>query len=210
MSNTRTTALDISNAFGYLKRDEVEVVKKYVDLTGKRFDPKNLPTDMTRLPPENYELVLVNLGAGTGTSGLAIAEAATFPCRRYTIDISKGGPYGGMQNEINAFSNSGRILPKQILGDALLIGERFGEYERHQIHFLFVDDDHDEDHLRNEIEIWTPRMAAGGFILFHDYDSVFWPGVKRNIDRLAGIQGYRLVEVVNTVAAVEVIDWIDE
>ena len=37
------------------------------------------------------------------------------------------------------------------------------------IHLLFVDADHNEDAVRLDILNWTPKVAQGGLVVFHDY-----------------------------------------
>jgi len=79
------SAYDIAKAFGYLTQDEVTGLKK-----------------LAKMLPENP--VVVNIGAGTGTSAIAVMEDRP-DLHMITIDISKGGPLGGLENERNAIEN---------------------------------------------------------------------------------------------------------
>jgi len=51
------------------------------------------------------------------------------------------------------------------------------------VHLAFIDDNHDYEMVRGDIDNWAPRIPAGGIIAFHDY-------APRNRDstRLAGIR----------------------
>lgn len=183
---------EISNAFGFLFSDEVEALRKYAD---KILDKVENP------------VVLVNLGSGAGTSGLVFAEAvrdadALGRSKRYTVDISPGGPLGGLQNEINAFAGTGLALPEQILGDTLDVGKNFPE---DHIDLLFIDDDHSPAHVAKEIALWCPMVPVGGYVLFHDYDSAMWGELKPVIDEWVDQPGVKLVEVVHTLAVCQIV-----
>lgn len=126
--------------------------------------------------------VCVNLGAGSGTSSLAICEdrddlIETF----HTVDISQGGAYGGLDNETNAFLSADILkTPIQHLADSVVLSKTWTE----PITYLFIDDDHEEGHLREEIENWFPKLAPDCIVAFHDYGSPVWPGVKSAVDDL--------------------------
>lgn len=46
------------------------------------------------------------------------------------------------------------------------------------VHFIFLDDDHDYDYVKQEIQWWVPLMSAGGIIAGHDFTEEF-DGVRR-------------------------------
>ena len=157
-----TYAEDLSRAFGFLKLEEVELIK----LIAKKMPP---------------EAKIVNLGAGVGTSSLAIVEqrpdlAGTL----WTVDISQEGPLGGLDNEVHAFSPTGLKLPNQILGDALAIGKDWST----TLDWLLVDDDHTPSHVLEECKFWLPWLRVGGVVCFHDYDPVMRGGLKLILDDL--------------------------
>lgn len=157
----KTKALELSDAFGYLRQIEVEALQVLA----------------MSLKPWS---TVVNIGAGTGTSSLAMVEVA--PNHRYfTVDVSPGGPTGGMQNEINAFQNAGiPFTVTQILGDSKEVGRKI--WRKNPIHMLFVDGDHSEEGCRGDILAWRQWLIPGAIIAFHDYDSVHWPEVKKVVD----------------------------
>jgi len=153
-------AMELSNAFGYLFAEEVTF----------------LQTLAYKIPKGG---VCVNIGAGPGTSSLAILETRpdltpTF----YTVDISTGGPLGGLQNEVNAFNNAGLTVPNQVLGDSKEVGKTWNK----QIDYLFIDGDHSWDGAKGDIDAWFPHLKPGAIVAFHDYDSVNWGDIKRLVD----------------------------
>jgi Methyltransferase domain len=155
-------AFELALAFGYLSYSEVIGLKAIAQM---------LPTHAS----------CMNLGAGSGTSALAVCEdrpdiIATFR----TIDIAQSNPYGGLDNETNAFNNAGVACPVHILGDTVEIAKTWTE----PLDYLFIDDDHGETHLRDEIRLWLPFLKPNGIIAFHDYGAPVWGGVKTVIDDL--------------------------
>lgn len=152
-------AIALSQAFGYLLPYEVMALQ-IIALTL----PKNS--------------LIVNIGAGTGTSGLALREISQ-DFRIYTVDISQESPIGGLQNERNAFENTGLKLPNQILGDSKDIGNK---WEFGEIDFCLVDGDHSDDGCRGDILSWKPHVKKGGIMGFHDYHRSTWPNVCMVVD----------------------------
>lgn len=154
-------SLELCYAFGFLYPAEVIAMQ-----TIARALPK--------------EAVVVNIGAGAGTSALAILEARPdLTSRFWTVDISPSGPYGGLENERNAFDGAGMVAPNQILGDSKDIGVTWTMGE---IDLLFIDGDHSYDGCMGDIVSWIDKIKPGGYVLIHDYDRDVWPEVKRASD----------------------------
>ena len=120
--------------------------------------------------------VVINIGAGTGTSGLAFLESRD-DLVLWTVDISPGGPLGGLQNERNALKDT--RFENDPRHHQILANSRTMEWEG-EVDMVFVDGDHTD--VRQDIDAWLPRVKEGGVIAFHDYDSKFWGGVKTAID----------------------------
>jgi predicted O-methyltransferase YrrM len=51
------------------------------------------------------------------------------------------------------------------------------------IHMVFLDDNHDQSHLMDEISIWRKVILPGGILAGDDYTDEF-PGVKAAVDQL--------------------------
>ena len=174
-------AAELSGAFGFLRLDEVEALM-----------------DIAELIPENG--TMINIGAGAGTSSLAVAESRP-DLHIVTVDISGGGPLGGLKNEINAFNNAEMEdqLPEQILGDSKEIGK---DWDRDKVDLVFVDGDHSEDGVRGDIEAWLQHIKDGGIIVFHDYSPVTWPKVMKVVDEM--MNGYKSILEIDTLKAFRV------
>lgn len=179
----KTAAHELSEAFGFLLPGEVDALRALANLV-----------------PEDG--VMVNIGAGAGTSSLTIAEVRP-NAKRYTVDISTGGPLGGMENERNAFQKApGLPLPVQLLGDSKQVGH---DWIGEKIDFLFVDGDHSPEGIEGDIANWIAHMKDGGIMAFHDYGSNNWPAVETTVDR--AMEGYEFILHIKTVIAFKVVYW---
>lgn len=161
MAKTKTTSYTLSDWLNYLSHDEIDFIK---DIANK---------------PKINNPVIVNIGAGAGTSGLAFAEARP-GADLYTVDISPGGPKGGLEGERHAFDGANLVYPTQILGDSKIVGKDW----KLNIDILFVDGDHSASGIRGDIEAWVPHVKKGGYVIFHDYEQSKWPEVKKAVDEL--------------------------
>jgi predicted O-methyltransferase YrrM len=160
-----TMALDLSRAFGYLFPHEVYAMQAFAH---------SLPAGST----------VVNIGAGSGTSSLAMTEANP-SLKIWTVDISLSGPLGGMENERNAFAGTGLTLPTQILGDSKEIGRNWPvEGAPDQLDLIFVDGDHSIEGITGDILAWKGHVKPGGLMLFHDYTRDVWQDVKPVVDKM--------------------------
>lgn len=156
-------ALKLANAFGYLRPEEVRLLQRCAGA----------------LPPSP---IIVNIGAGAGTSALTFAEARP-DAHVITVDISAGGPLGGMEGERNAFDDAEMEYPEQILGDSVVVGKT---WDRGLVDMVFVDGDHSTKGVEGDIREWLPHIKIGGIIAFHDYGDR-WPRVVRVIDKTVAV-----------------------
>lgn len=144
---------------------------------------------------------VVNIGAGSGTSSLAMAEMK-HSLKIYTIDISEGGPLGGLENERNAFNGAGigNLIPKQILGDSKDIGKNWQE---EKLDAIFVDGDHTTPGIQGDIEAWWPHLKTGGYMAFHDYTRKDWPDVKPVVDAHIKAEKAKTIFKVDTLLLIQ-------
>lgn len=158
--------LMLSRAFGYLSEYETVALQAL---------SASMPSDSK----------IVNFGAGTGTSSLAIVTGNPH-AQVWTIDISEGGPLGGLENERNAFAERNSLLnqpplklPIQILGCSWEVGEQWET----PLDMVFIDGDHSLKAVEKDINSWARHIKPGGYIVFHDYGRDVWPEVKMAVDR---------------------------
>lgn len=55
----------------------------------------------------------------------------------------------------------------------------------HSVGAIFVDGLHTQAGVEADIEMWAPKMTEGGLMIFNDYGSADFPGVKNAVDKLA-------------------------
>jgi len=66
-----------------------------------------------------------------------------------------------------------KMRAEVIVGDSGKLWESF----RGQVHLLFVDGDHTYEGVKADIAGWAPKIAPGGVIAFHDFNTA--PAVAR-------------------------------
>jgi predicted O-methyltransferase YrrM len=157
----------LTTGLAYLTPDEAEFLMRHV----------------RTLPPKPK---VVNVGAGAGTSGMAIMLARPEDdVTLYTVDINWSSPLGSLKGELNAFARAGLTDISQrhfqIQGDSGVIASAwaFGS-----VNMAFIDDGHNAPDIQRDIDGWLPIVKPGGLIAFHDYGSPNWPAVKEAVDRL--------------------------
>lgn len=174
-------ALKLAASFGYLTAWEVLCIQTFV---------RGLP----------LSAMVVNIGAGAGSSGLAMAEARQdlIPSI-YTVDIKEdGGALGGLVSERNAFAQYNTQLVNQVLGDSAEIGEAWGD----PVDLVFIDGNHSAEGVERDINAWLPHVKPGGYILCHDYGHDQWAGVKPTVERL--MAEHELLMVIDYLAVYRV------
>lgn len=140
---------------------------------------------------------IVNIGAGAGTSGLAFVESRP-DATVWTVDISEGGPLGGLQNERNAFEGTGLKLPYQILDDSKHAGK---VWKNGLVDIVCIDGDHSYEGCKGDIEAWISRVSADGWMLFHDYGRDVWPQVVAAVNDTLAPTAFVEVLTVDTLSA---------
>ena len=150
--------------WGFLREIEVPALHELVRLAidGKTHSP-----------------LFVNVGAGHGTSSLAMAEACP-QAEIYSVDNN----LWFMECERKAFNEAGRKQPHQIQSNS---HDPDLEFE-HEADLVFIDADHREEEVRADILKWLQYICNDGIMAFHDYDHPNYPGVKIAVDELMADQ----------------------
>jgi predicted O-methyltransferase YrrM len=156
------TALDIAIGQGFLTVNEVNAIK-----------------DICRRLPR--EPIGVNIGAGAGTSTIAVLEEVP-DITLYDVDINLDN--GAQAIAEHGYKHDARL--RRVQGDSGTVGREFTL----GVDYLFIDGDHFEPGVRADCEAWLPHMRSGGFVLFHDY----WPYPADHA--LAGVDYWPMVRVV--------------
>lgn len=117
--------------------------------------------------------VVVNIGAGVGTSCLTFLEARR-DINVVTVDNQAEEPAvdsgSSLRKEEAALREAGMWGQRhyQVQGDSKDIGKTWPDL----VDMVFVDGDHSYEGCRGDIEAWGPHVRTGGVIAIHDYDAL--------------------------------------
>jgi len=56
------------------------------------------------------------------------------------------------------------------------------EFTDNYFDWIFIDANHDYPYIKENLEIWTPKVKNGGIVSGHDYDNGKWVGIKKAVD----------------------------
>ena len=147
---------DIAKKHGMMNRGEVALLKACA-------------MQLTEKP------VVVNIGAGFGTSSAAILEERP---SAFIFSVDKEARPEEQEGLIACGLNANRCI--RLLGLSWDIGVFFP----YEVELLFVDGSHEEGSVRKDIAVWLPKVVSNGFVLFHDYNHQKAPGVTIAVDEL--------------------------
>lgn len=160
------TSEELRKSFKYLFPDELPALKELAKML------KPMP-------------IIINIGAGAGTSGLALMEARP-DCTLITVDIEwRDSPLGSLHSEKQVFKDAGLdhlfgIQWFQVRGDSKAVGmewtkkpsERrhsFPDFSDWKVDMVFVDGNHDGENPWLDILIWKNHIRKDGILAVHDY-----------------------------------------
>ncbi len=134
------TSYDLSQNHGMLSIDEIDFIK----------------THISRLPKK---LLIINIGAGFGTSSLAMLEVRP-GAFAWSVDPK---PRQSEQNNIAQAGYQNRVI--RLLSKS----QNISWPKLIKIHCVFVDGGHNEQDVVDDIEIYKPMIRKNGLMFFHDY-----------------------------------------
>jgi len=161
------TAYELSDWQGYLTHNEIDEIQKCVRELFVQYRP-----------------IAVNIGAGGGTSTIAMLEQDS-RIVVFSIDIAAAGQETVTNEHLRLDECGpeyvGRV--KRIWGDSKMVGKNWPV----KVDLVFVDGDHTLEGCAGDIEAWADHIRSGGYMLFHDYGSPNWPGVAQAVDSMMGV-----------------------
>jgi precorrin-6B methylase 2 len=115
--------------------------------------------------------VVINIGAGAGTSTLAFLESRP---TAYVFEIDILDRPLAVQHTLAYADRLARIR-----GRSQVIGQNWP----YMVDCVFVDGSHTDEAVTGDIEAWLPKIKAGGLMLFHDYHHPKVPGLTAVVDK---------------------------
>ena len=170
----------LRRAFGYFFPNELQLLKALVYMV------------------HTSPVVVVNIGSGAGTSGLAFLETKD-DVILHTIDITDASsPFGCLHAEREVFQAAGygHLLNArwfQIHDDSKEVAKRWA---CGQADIVFIDGGHEYHEAVGDITGWLPHVRKGGYMAIHDYKKgnippttdgphpMVWEGVDKAVDEL--------------------------
>jgi hypothetical protein len=163
------------------------------EVTGWSTDILPWHREILALLPETF--TFVELGVFRGRSLLHLAELASLSGRRGIIHgvdpgyaINFGHPYPAFEGDTHAelLANIVRLRHHrpgvEILIHRLKGTEAARAFERESIDGVFIDASHERADVAEDIDVWTPKVRAGGIVSGHDLDHAQFPGVCQAVN----------------------------
>lgn len=135
--------------------------------------PKEFTSLLNKLrekPPKN----VLEIGTAHGGTFFALAHLAISEARLISVDLP-GGDFGGGYTKRGKKRIESYVLPTQkvtLLQADSHASETRGQVaealEGEQLDFLMIDGDHSSEGVQQDWEMYSPLVAAGGLIAFHD------------------------------------------
>ena len=144
----------------------------------KRFDV------LTKLIKENGFKIGVEMGTGLGANAmnllknnpdLTLIQVAYYPGTLTGHSTKKARKK--WFERIKPYMNRSKIIEKKSEEAAKLV-------EDESVDFVFIDGNHFYESVKQDIELWRPKVKKGGMISGHDYGHPDWPGVKKAVDEI--------------------------
>lgn len=189
---------ELRDAFHYLFPDELPALQRHV----------------LSLPPNP---VVVNIGAGAGTSALAILESRP-DVTLHSVDVTlEDSPFGCLYAEKRVCEQAGvggRLT--QHHGDSKEVGAGWLASGYPLVDLVFVDGDHSYEGCAGDILEWSRNLKPNGLLLIHDYNKAMainemdydadtmphwkeWTGVNEAVDELlVGNEQFQYLETVDS------------
>jgi len=188
-----------------------------VEWTGYLFHPEvDALAELAQSLPENP--IAVNIGAGNGTSGLALLQSRP-DLFLWTVDKQlESSPFGCLEGEWAVLDKAGLwpcVRYAWIHGDSIEAGEK---WDKDAVDLVFVDGDHSYEGCAGDIKAWLPNIKPSGLLVVHDYHKAErfakpiegkaphpkpWHGVDQAVDKHL-IGKFEMVTRVDTLIAFRV------
>lgn len=111
----------------------------------------------------------------------------------YCVDVWEGAWAHGFVNTIERLKKYNAQIVRKYSVDAVK------DIEDESLDFVFIDASHTYENVKQDIELWTPKVRKGGIVSGHDYyvTSTGNSGVIKAVDEFCDKHGYNLKVTVH-------------
>lgn len=147
----------------------------------------------------NYPKVFYEVGSWKGRSTCCMAQLLkqkNIPVKLYAIDTFLGSGESIHNQEIENLKRKNLTLYDVFLSNILDCGvddivvpikstgeEACSKVENNSVDFLYLDAAHNYNSVKNDINMWIPKMKKGSIISGDDYVAC-WPGVIKAVNEI--------------------------
>ena len=134
----------------------------------------DLIQDTVRRLPANKTVKVVDLGAGSGTTSLAVLCTRSKRIEVLSVDIAQDM----LDWAEEVVKDSGyRKSWQPLLEDSVRAAELV---EEEAVDFLMIDTVHEYEQASEELRAWLPKVSKGRYVWVHDYLGIY-PGIAKAV-----------------------------
>lgn len=154
----------------------------------------------------------VEVGAGGGWYSAKILEGSSLS-RLYSIDPwGKDLPNQRCQNGVEWYLETVKTLAPFGLRSVvlrMLSEEAVKLFDDGSLDFVYIDANHEYQAVKQDIDIWYPKVKSGGIFSGHDYCTLHW-GVSKAVDEFAEKTGltFEITELDQVWMDSEIHSWV--
>jgi glycosyltransferase involved in cell wall biosynthesis/predicted O-methyltransferase YrrM len=121
--------------------------------------------------------VIVEIGSWKGKSTVFIGKGSESAgkIKIYAIDPHIEGTYEEFKKNIKKAELNNIVIP------VVKTSEEAAEDFTEPVEFIFIDGDHEYEKVKQDLELWFPKLINKGIIAFHD--TVAWPGPRKVVKK---------------------------
>jgi predicted O-methyltransferase YrrM len=134
--------------------------------------------------PSGGTIVEIGSWKGKSTTWLGMGAGTDSGIRIYSIDPHEPYLTDPDADSLNDFrANMDRLGLAGIVTAVVRRSAAAAQSFTQPIDVLFIDGDHEEAAVAEDLAVWLPKVKAGGFAALHDVRNREWPGVSRSLSR---------------------------
>jgi len=141
--------------------------------------------------------VMVEVGSFKGQSAIIFAQSGKFDTiycvddwnKNFKVVINNKVVKNDMVEVEQTFDKETSVYPQII--KKKMTSEMASKVIDFQVDFVYIDAMHDYNSVRQDIELWLPKVKQGGYIAGHDYSSEFQGVIDAVEQRFVNVKVYQ-------------------